>query len=230
MNAIVEDFRLPDLTVEAVNDSLGQHLGVYRYRAPHYQTEMLNNLLRLWQGHHDRLLDIGGGTGVIGQCIQDLFPVGEVHAVDVVDRFCSSLSIATEVYDGTMMPFDPAQFDAATINNVVHHIPVPARIPLFREIRRVVDGPLYIKDHVAVSRLDHGRLTLLDFIGNIPFGGMIKADYLSRADWEALAAASGYRVAATISGRYRHGAYAMLFPNRLETTMRWEPVQARCVS
>lgn len=223
MTAALEGFPRMTLSVGTVNSSLRQHLGMYRHKAPYYQTEMLNNLLRLWQGHHNRLLDIGGGTGVIGQCIQDLFPVGEVRAVDVVDRFCNSLSIATEVYDGTRMPFDRAQFDAATINNVVHHVPVEARIPLFRDIRRVVDGPLYIKDHVAASRLDHGRLALLDFVGNIPFGGMVKADYLSRVEWEALAAASGFRIADAISGRYRHGLYATLFPNRLETTMRWEP-------
>lgn len=224
MTAALEGFHGMNLSVGAVNSSLSQHLGMYRYKAPYYQTEMLNNLLRLWQGHHNRLLDIGGGTGVIGQCIQDLLPVGEVRAVDVVDRFCDSLSIETEVYDGTTMPFAQEQFDAATINNVVHHIPVEARITLFREIRRVVHGPLYIKDHVATTRFDHARLALLDFVGNIPFGGMVKAYYLSLAEWEALAVASGFRIAAAISGRYRHGLYAALLPNRLETTMRWEPV------
>jgi hypothetical protein len=92
-----------------------------------------------------------------------------------------------------------------------------------REVRRVVDGPLYIKDHVAASRLDHGRLTVLDAIGNIPFGGQIDADYLSRPEWDELARGAGYRIAAQAGGAYRSGIMAWLFPNSLEITMRFEP-------
>ena len=174
-------------------------------------------------GHHESVLDIGGGTGVIAQCIQDLFPVGRVQTFDVVDRFCPGLSVATQVYDGTQLPCESQSMDAATINNVVHHIPRDARLPLFRDIRRTVRGPLYSKDHVAMSRLDHIRLALLDFVGNTPFSGMVKADYLSFAEWQSLADHSGYRIAEMASSEYRRGAFAAAFPNRLEITMRWEP-------
>jgi len=64
---------------------------------------------------------------------------------------------------------------------------------------------------------------VLDAIGNIPFGGQIDADYLSREEWEELARATGYRIAARTDGAYRSGMMAWLFPNRLETTMRFEP-------
>lgn len=212
------------LSVAAVGKSLSQHLVLYKYKAPHYQTEMLNSHLSVWQRDHGRLLDIGGGTGVIAQCMQDFFPVGTVRTIDVVDRFCSTLSIKTQVYDGKFLPFKSKQFDAATLNNVVHHIPLDVRVPLFREIRRAISGPLYIKDHIAQSPLDHIRLAVLDSLGNIPFRGMVKADYLSLADWEALALASDFRIAENISGRYRSGPFAVFFPNRLETTMRWDPV------
>jgi hypothetical protein len=113
-------------------------------------------------------------------------------------------------------------FEAATINNVMHHVPPDARIGVMREVRRVVAGPVYIKDHVAASTLDRWRLTALDAIGNIPFGGQIDADYLSREDWERLALETGYRIAAQTGGAYRRGPMAWLFPNRLETTMRFE--------
>jgi SAM-dependent methyltransferase len=183
---------------------------------------MLNSLLRLWQGAPGRLLDIGGGTGVIGQCIADLFPVGAVTAIDVVDRFCPGLSIETRTYDGKTLPFADDSFDAATMNNVLHHVPIPVRPALLAEIRRVVAGPLYIKDHVQAGRLDRARLSVLDFIGNIPFGGMVSADYLGDEEWRSLAAGAGYRIAETVEARYRGGPFALLFPNRLETTMRWE--------
>lgn len=208
--------------LEDVARSLGCHSAMYRRKAPHYQTVMLNSVLALWQGPHDRLLDIGGGTGAIGQCMAELFPVGAVEAVDVVDRYFGDLSINTHIYDGQSLPFADRSFDAATVNNVIHHIPSQTRVPLLRDIRRVVAGPLYIKDHEARGMLDHARLTALDFIGNIPFGGMVRAEYLSMHDWWKLAVEAGYRVADMARSNYRGGAYAAIFPNRLELTMRWE--------
>jgi hypothetical protein len=41
-------------------------------------------------------------------------------------------------------------------------------------------------------------------------------------EWRALAAASGWRIAAKVRARYRKGIAARLFPNRLELSMRWE--------
>lgn len=211
------------LDLSKVAASLTRHLDFYRRKTPRYQTVMLNSLLTLWREHHERVLDIGGGTGVIGQCVADLFPVGTVEAVDVADRFCRTLDIETRLFDGRTLPFPDAAFDAATINNVVHHVPIDGRVPLFREIRRVLKGPLFIKDHDARSPLDHLRLACLDLVGNIPFGGMVRADYLGRADWHALADESGFRIAETAHAVYRTGAFAVLFPNRLELAMRWEP-------
>lgn len=214
--------QLRTVTADQVAASLGPHLAMYRHKQPSYQTDMLNSLLALWQGAPGRLLDVGGGTGVIGQCIADLFPVGSVTAIDVVDRFCPGLTIETRTYDGERLPFEDGSFDAATMNNVLHHVPIPVRPALLAGIHRVVDGPLYIKDHEQRSWLDRKRLSVLDFIGNIPFGGMVRADYLSDREWRSLAAGAGYRIAETVRTRYRGGPFALLFPNRLEITMRWE--------
>ncbi|MBV1831305.1 class I SAM-dependent methyltransferase [Komagataeibacter sp. AV436] len=203
---------------------LASHLPMYKSKMPHYQTMMLNSLRTLWTGHPKRLIDVGGGTGVIAQAISQLFPVNEVQTIDVVDRFCKSLTVATDSYDGRTIPFETGSFDAATLNNVLHHVPVEERVNLFREIRRVVHGPLYIKDHVSTGLIDDVRLTALDAIGNIPFGGMIKAKYLSQQEWQSLADNTGWTISAQISNiPYRSGLFAVLFPNRLETTMRFDP-------
>lgn len=203
---------------------LSRHLAMYRNKVPTYQAVMLDSLRELWDDHHRSLLDVGGGTGVIAQAMAELFPVDEVQTVDMVDRFCSSLSVPTRQYDGKTLPFADRTFDAATLNNVVHHVPVAARMALLREIRRVVDGPLYIKDHESRGMLDNLRLTAMDAIGNIPFGGMIWARYLTRAEWEGLAAESGYRIARRAAPKqYRKSIYRLLFPNRLEVAMRFEP-------
>lgn len=215
---------LQSVEPRVLQDILSRHLPMYRRKTPFYQATMLEGLRALWTGRHQRLLDVGGGTGVIAQAMAELFPIGQVEAVDLVDRFCASLSVPTRQYDGRTLPYSDDAFDAATLNNVLHHVPVAARADLLREIRRVVDGPLYIKDHETRGRLDSLRLTAMDAVGNIPFGGMVSAVYLGRADWERLAAESGYRIAARAAPlAYRSGAYARLFPNRLEVTMRWEP-------
>ncbi len=203
---------------------LSPHLAMYRGKVPYYQAHMLSSLRQLWQGRHRRLLDVGGGTGVIAEAMAQLFPVDEVQAIDLVDRFCPSLSVGTARYDGEHIPFADGYFDAATLNNVLHHVPVAARVALLREIRRAVSGPLYIKDHERRGTIDHWRLTALDAIGNIPFGGMLWARYLSAAEWQALADAAGYRIAERARPqRYRAAPYTLAFPNRLEVTMRFEP-------
>lgn len=212
------------VTPAALQDILGRHLPLYRSKLPVYQSVMLNSLLGLWTGRHERLLDVGGGTGVIAQAMAELFPVGSVQAVDLVDRFCPTLSIVTRQYDGCELPFADRAFDAATLNNVLHHVPVAARAGLLREIRRVAAGPLYIKDHLSRGRCDDLRLTVMDAIGNIPFGGMLWARYLSAREWDELATASGYRIGTRSGGAYRSGPYAAIFPNRLEITLRLDPI------
>lgn len=212
---------LDPLDLQAV---LSRHLPMYRTKVPYYQAHMLDSLRELWIGPHQHMLDVGGGTGVIAEAIATLFPVVRVQAVDLVDRFCKTLSIETAQYDGIAFPFADRSFDAATLNNVLHHVSFDDRVKLLREIRRVVAGPLYIKDHASLGRIDNLRLTMLDAIGNIPFGGMIKAQYLSPDQWRDLADASGWRISCKAAQRqYRTGLMAALFPNRLEITIRFDP-------
>lgn len=203
---------------------LSPHLALYRRKVPYYQAVMLDTLREVWARPHRSLLDVGGGTGVIAQAMYELFPVDEVQAVDPVDRFCPTLDVPTRKFDGQHLPFDDKAFDAATLNNVMHHVPLAQRANLLLEIRRVVTGSLYVKDHESRGLADNLRLAVLDAIGNIPFGGMVWARYLSRDEWERLAQESDYRIAERASpARYRSGLQAMLFPNRLEVTMRFEP-------
>lgn len=215
------------ISIAAVADSIGRHLPVYRTYPPAYHAELLRSLRRVWEPTHTRVLDVGGGTGIIAQAMKDLFAIPSVTSVDIQDRFLKTLDIQTEVYDGVHLPFLDASFDCAVFSNVLHHIPPGVRPGLLRECARVIGGgPIYIKDHLATSALDHARLFALDAIGNVPFGGMVKASYLTAQDWRRLAADVGYRDETELNGghhgaNYRRGAYAALFPNRLEITMKW---------
>jgi ubiquinone/menaquinone biosynthesis C-methylase UbiE len=209
------------ITLSRVCDVLTPHLPIYRWRKPVYQTTMLAALRDLWNPGDRRILDIGGGTGIIAQAVSELFPVDEVISIDVQDRFLSTLTIDAKTYDGRKIPFPDSSFDAVMFNNVIHHVPVEYRAALLVECRRVARSGVYIKDHVAASRLDHHRLAALDWIGNIPFGGMLWANYLSQAEWAVLAEQSGFTVEETRGGAYRSGPLAAVFPNSLEISMRW---------
>jgi putative flippase GtrA/SAM-dependent methyltransferase len=201
---------------------LARHVPMYRYRKPAYQAVMLSGLRELWSSGDRRVLDVGGGTGVVAQAVKELFPVDAVTSVDVVDRFLPTLDIATATYDGVTLPFPDGSFDCVLLANVMHHVPVAVRPALLQECARVAGaGPLYIKDHEARGGLDRLRLTILDAVGNTPFGGQVRASYPAASEWDDLAAASGYRIERRVAGDYREGIFGALFPNRLEITMRW---------
>lgn len=213
--------------LQTVSSVLRAHLGLYRWRAPVYQATMLEALRSCWGEGDRRVLDVGGGTGVIAQTISDLFPVDRVVSVDVEDRFLPTLTIEHAAFDGRRLPFADGEFDCVVFNNVIHHVQPQDRVALLRECRRVAPtGAVFVKDHLAETRLDHLRLTALDAIGNVPFHGMIKANYLSLADWRALAADAGYAISSTTSSTYRRGLVGAVFPNDLEVLMRWDSLDA----
>jgi SAM-dependent methyltransferase len=213
-----------EISPDAVARTLASRIALYRWRAPVYQTALLRSLGRVWEPAHRKVLDVGGGTGIVAQSIKTLFPVDSVTSVDVQDRYLERLDVETRTYDGKTLPFADGQFDCVVLSNVLHHVPRDIRAQLLKECGRVAHT-IYIKDHLAGTPLDHARLTMLDVIGNVPFGGMTSAAYLSRADWLDLAAQSGFRIASWQGDHYRSGVMALLFPNRLEITMKWTPVE-----
>lgn len=210
------------ITVDQVAAVIRPHASFYVFRSPAYQTVILQDLARIWQGHHETVLDFGGGTGVMAEAVQSLLPVGTVTTVDIIDRFYPTLTVKTEIYDGHNLPFPTKSFDAATVNNVIHHVPPVKRSDLMAELCRVVRGPIYIKDHIASSPADHFRLSVLDAMGNIPFGGMVSAVYLNMHEWHDLAESCGCQIGAIVCGRYRGGLQAVIFPNRLEIVLRFD--------
>jgi SAM-dependent methyltransferase len=213
------------ITLADVRGCLAAHIPLYSWRKPVYQYTALASLQQLWDERHRSALDVGGGTGVMAHAIKTLFALERVVSVDVEDRFRPALGIETAVYDGRTLSFPDGSFDCVVLFNVLHHVPVEGRIELIRECRRVAGGgPIYIKDHVSTGWSDDRRLAVLDFLGNVPFGGMVWAQYLTEKDWHELAAQTGHSISGRTSGPYRGGLQAALFPNRLEVSMRWRPV------
>lgn len=196
---------------------LAERQPVYRYRAPRYLLRVLADLARLMPEGAQRVLDVGAGSGLLGEAIHTLFPGKRVTAVDMRQRALPGLRIAFAAFDGRRLPFANGAFDAALLCNVLHHVRPGERVALLREALRVTGGgPLLIKDHLARSALDRLRLGWLDIAGNLPFGGMVSAQYLAPGDWAELLGEVGCSGVLLPVAAYRSGLPALCFPNRLE--------------
>jgi SAM-dependent methyltransferase len=208
-------------SLEEVAGILARHIPLYRWRRPVYQTALFRSMRRIWDPSHRTVLDVGGGTGIVAHAMGALLPIDRVVSVDVGDRYLEGLDVESGIFDGKTLPFADGSFDCVVMCNVLHHVPTAARSALLRECGRVASsGVLYIKDHLAESALDHLRLAGLDLIGNLPFGGMVAATYLSRQAWLELADAAGFSITTWEADAYRSGPMRCIFPNRLEVLMK----------
>lgn len=202
---------------ERIAAFLAGHQPAYRYRRPRYQVRLLKDLAALMPAGECRVLDIGAGNGLIGEAIAEFLPGKAVTGVDVAPRLLPTVRFPCAAYDGVNLPFADGAFDCALLCNVLHHVEPGSRVALLREALRVTGGgPLIIKDHLARSALDRLRLAALDFAGNLPFGGMVRARYLSEADWTGLLSRVDAAREALPESAYRSGLSALCFPNRLE--------------
>ena len=209
-------------SLDQVSKAMAAHQRLYAWRRPVYQWAMLSGLVRAWKTVPKSILDVGGGTGLMAQVIQDLFPGTEVTVIDVKDRVLPTLTVSSRVYDGERIPCESGSFDCAILLNVLHHVPARGRLPLLKECLRVTaGGPLYIKDHLSTGMADDLRLWVLDMLGNAPFGGMVRASYLRGDEWASLAAEAGCRAELHSTQPFRSGPSAALFPNRLEIMTTW---------
>ena len=201
----------------AIAGFLAARQPLYRYRKPRYQLRLLEDLARLMPAGERRVLDVGAGTGLLAEAIGTLFPGKRVTAVDTAHRTLPGLRVPFVAFDGRHLPFGAGAFDCALLCNVLHHVRRQDREPLLREVLRVTGGgPLLVKDHLARGALDGLRLRWLDLAGNLPFGGMLAAEYLDSRQWGGLLSALGCSGSLLGASAYRSGLSARCFPNRLE--------------
>jgi SAM-dependent methyltransferase len=192
-----------------------------RYRKPRYQLQLIRDLAGLLPAGTCRILDVGAGSGLIGEAIAVLFPGKSVVGVDVAPNTLKGLRIPLVKFDGRRLPFADHSFDSALFCNVLHHVRPEVRKGLLREALRVTGGgTLVVKDHLASAPLDGLRLWFLDFLGNAPRGSMISAEYLGERQWEALLRETDCTGEILPVSAYRAGLWNWCFPNRLEICFR----------
>jgi SAM-dependent methyltransferase len=200
---------------------LAAHQPLYRFHKPRYQLQLLKDLALLLPAGPCRVLDVGAGSGLVAEMIAALFPGKTVVAVDVTRRILPTVGVPFRRFDGQVLPFDDHSFDCALLCNVLHHVRPGQRRGLLTQALRVTGGgPLVIKDHLAESRLDHLKLAWLDVVGNAPFGGMMRAQYLSGSAWNELIAGLACTGEVLPGSLYRSGLFGLTFANRLEVCLR----------
>lgn len=198
-----------------------ERLPFHRFLRPHYKVCLLQSVARLFPAQAETVLDLGAGDGLFATAIQSFFPVRSVRGVDIVNRLHAASTIDFSVYDGVRLPFEDASFDVVLACNVLHHVPPDARPALVVEISRVCRKAFLIKDHLATGSLSRASLTLADWVGNAPFGGMVQADYLDIAEWTRLAAGSGFRMEIFGGLGLQTGLRNLVFPDKNEIMLRF---------
>jgi len=208
--------------------AIARHLGRrdpwLRRRKPHYQVQMIKDLAALIPASARKVLDIGAGSGLVGETIATLFPEKWVAGVDVHPNALPDLSIPYVRFDGSRLPFSDRSFDCALFCNSLHHVLPEARHQLLREALRVTGGgTLVIKDHMGAGLHDRLRLWALDVLGNAARGFMVSASYLGPAQWDRLLQDLGCSGEMLPVSPYRSGLWSWCFPNRLEISFRAHP-------
>jgi SAM-dependent methyltransferase len=162
-----------------------------------------------------RIIDVGSGEGQLASIIQDYRPNTTVTCVDTYIRGRRERNIKVVRIDGEHLPFADASFDVALLINVLHHA---ANLEgLLEEARRVSRSRLVIKDHLANSWTQRRKLAILDVLGNVGSGAVVRGRYLSETEWESLfAELHDIRVRRYDKLAYRDGWARKLFPNSLE--------------
>jgi len=106
---------------------------------------------------NERILDFGCGTGTLTLMIKKAGPGCSVYGIDIDHQALEiaekkarhdGVDIQLIQYDGTVLPFANEKFDKLVSSLVLHHLPKEEKIPVLRELYRVLKrgGELHVLD------------------------------------------------------------------------------------
>jgi SAM-dependent methyltransferase len=133
-------------------------------------------------GHHigsgDTVLDVGCGTGQLGNYVAEMHGA-IVTGIDVHDA--RSVPIAFTIFDGTSIPFDDKAFDHVLLSFVLHHAKDP--MALIKECHRVARHTVIAFEDLPESRFERlstsVHVRLFNLIWRLERGG----DYRAALRW-----------------------------------------------
>lgn len=168
-----------------------------------------------------RVLDVGAGSGMIGERLMSLRPDVTMTGIDVHVR--PDTAIPVSGFNGRHIPFDDQSFAAVMLIDVLHHTDDFAA--LLAECMRVSAGPVIIKDHFYAGRVDFLLLKFLDWVGNVAHGVRLPYNYFTRAEWGRALHDRGWREngrSEEIAGLYPW-PFQSLLGRRIQFLARVEP-------
>lgn len=125
-------------------------------------------------------LDVGCGDGRLVQLIMNQRPELHFQGIDTLVR--KNTVFPVQEYDGRVIPFPDASFDAVLFVDVLHHLGNPTS--LMREARRVSRGVIVLKDHLLEGMLAGPTLRFMDKVGNRRFGVSLPYNFWRLSRWE----------------------------------------------
>lgn len=165
-----------------MNKNIEENLGVLIHRnilMGRRVRQISNGIAAIIPAGVKNVLDVGAGTGEMGQSIMALRPELSVSGVDIFVRPKTFISITP--YDGEVLPFENESFDVVVIIDVLHHCKNPEA--LLKECARVSRAWVVIKDHTSNNIVDHQLLKFMDWVGNRAHGVGLLYNFLSSSAW-----------------------------------------------
>lgn len=129
----------------------------------------------------EKVLDLGCGSGVFTQKVQNKFGV-EIIGIDVMD--CRIFKVPFRLFDGKRIPFSNGAFDTVLISFVLHHTENP--VELLNEARRVGKKIIIFED-LFEPLLGKLRCYIHWFLWNLIFKKKFsKFNFYSEKEWEEI--------------------------------------------
>ena len=128
-----------------------------------------------------KILDLGCGSGIIGNTFQDFFQA-KVLGVDIKD--CRVLPLPFQIIDGFHLPFSENSFDVVLINYVLHHSRDP--VALLSEAKRVTRDKIIIYEDLAEGCLSKLVCWFHGISFDKLFGNPVKTSFNSEKGWEKI--------------------------------------------
>ena len=135
------------------------------------------------------VLDVGCGDGLLASRLCELRPDLHVQGVDVLVR--PNTAIPVRAFDGTHVPLDDGEMDAAVCVDVLHH--AANLCELLRDVARV-SSRIVLKDHLKEGFLAERTLAWMDRVGNARHGVASPGNYLTTAEWHQVFRTVGLRI------------------------------------
>jgi len=153
------------------------HSPLYRLRVKGIQEQILP-----WLSAGDRILDVGCGSGALGRMIMEAaFCPADVKVIGLEIIRQRNAQIPVHYYDGGNIPFPDHSFEVVILADVLHHVTYPHR--LIDECIRVANRYLIIKDHKLDGFCAKFRISVMDWLSNIPYGIPCIYCYNRLQDW-----------------------------------------------